>query len=432
MPTRPSETFAARTTGSPAVSRPPANYRFALTMLTGLFFAWGLIICLNDILIPHLKHVFALSYVQAALIQFSFFFAFFLMSVPSGAILNRIGYQNGIVAGLLVTALGALLFVPAAAVPSYACFLAALFVLATGITLLQVAANPYVALLGPSDLASSRLNLAQAVNSLGTTIAPMLGGLLILSDTGGTVTADAGAVRAPYLAITAALVLMALVFYLIRLPEPEHASGGNERGLWREALSRGHLVRAALAIFVYVGAEIAIGSFLVSFITQPQILGIGAKEAAFYVSLYWGAAMVGRFAGSAIQTRCAPEKTLTIAALAALALTAGAVITKGPLAMALLLSVGLFNSIMFPTIFTLGVRDLGRLTGVGSSLLVMAIVGGACVPLAMGALADHFGIQAALLLPAWCYVYIAHFSVKGFRAAVPADAAALGAGAAAS
>ena len=391
-------------------------------MLTALFFAWGFIICLNDILIPHLKSVFELNYFRAALVQFCFFFAFFVMSIPSAAIINRIGYQKGIVVGLLVTGLGAFLFLPAAAVPSYGWFLTALFVLATGITLLQVAANPYVALLGPPSLSSSRLNLAQAVNSLGTTIAPVLGGYLILRATGlgssvaGSALEQAAAVKMPYLVITFLLVALALVFFFIKLPQPENASPTDRQpGLWKETLGHRHLTLGAIGIFLYVGAEIAIGSFLVSFIMQPHILGITAKEAAFYVALYWGGAMVGRFIGSAVQTKVAPAKTLAVAAAAAFLLVLGAIGTSGPLAMGLVLSVGLFNSIMFPTIFTLGVKDLGRLTGIGSSILVMAIVGGAVIPLAMGGLADRFGIQAALVLPAACYIYIAHYALKGHR-----------------
>jgi FHS family L-fucose permease-like MFS transporter len=421
--------------GAPAVSE-TTNYRFALTMLTALFFAWGFIICLNDILIPHLKRVFDLNYVQAALVQFCFFLAFFVMSVPSGFILNRIGYQRGIVVGLLVSGLGALLFLPAASIPSYGFFLAALFILATGITLLQVAANPYVVLLGPPALGSSRLNLAQAVNSLGTTIAPVLGGILILRafNLGEGSTASplqqAAAAKVPYFCISLALVALAVVFSVIRLPKiplatSEKSGGGNGKASWREALQQPHLVLGAIGIFLYVGAEIAIGSFMVSFITQPYILGIPAKDAAFYVSLYWGGAMVGRFIGSLLQTKFASEKTLAFAASIALALVLGAVTSKGPVAMALLLAVGLFNSIMFPTIFTLGVRDLGPLTGVGSSLLVMAIVGGAVIPLGMGALADRFGIQASLLLPALCYVYIFYYAIRGFRLTIriPASAA---------
>ncbi len=397
------------------------NYRLPLVFLSALFFAWGFIICLNDILIPHLKHVFDLNYVQAALVQFCFFFAFFVMSIPSGMIIHKIGYQKGIVVGLLVTGLGSLLFLPAASVPSYGWFLTALFILATGITLLQVAANPFVALLGPPELSASRLNLAQAVNSFGTTIAPVLGGVFILKATGldaqkFSPLEEAAAVKLPYLGITAVLVLLAVVFYFIKLPKIEDDSAeSKEPGLWKKALRRPHLVLGAVGIFLYVGAEIAIGSFLVSFITQPHILGISAKEAAYYVAIYWGCAMVGRFLGSALQTRYSSERTLLIAAFAAFILILGAVLTQGPLAMALILSVGLFNSIMFATIFTLGVRDLGPLTGMGSSILVAAIVGGAVIPLGVGALADSFGLQTALILPALCYVYIAYYAIWGCR-----------------
>lgn len=405
------------------------NYRFPLTVLTALFFAWGFIICLNDILVPHLKAVFDLSYAQAALVQFCFFAAFFLMSIPSGALLARIGYQRGIVVGLLVTGSGALLFLPAASVPSYAWFLTALFVLATGITILQVAANPYVALLGPPQLGASRLNLAQAVNSFGTTIAPLFGGYLILHAVGLggeqalSAVEQASAVKAPYLAIALFLFALAVVFHLIKLPKPEEAvPDAPAPGLWREALSHPHLTLGALGIFLYVGAEIAIGSFLVNFLGQPHILGLEPKDAAAYVSLYWGCAMIGRFAGSVIQRKYAPEKTLLLAAAFAFAFTLGAAGSQGAFATGLILAVGLFNSIMFPTIFTLGVRDLGRLTSIGSSLLVMAIVGGAFVPLAMGALADQLGVQLALLLPAACYVYIAYYAARGCRVTRPAEA----------
>jgi FHS family L-fucose permease-like MFS transporter len=391
-------------------------------MLTALFFAWGFIICLNDILIPHLKQVFQLNYLRAALVQFCFFLAFFVMSAPSGVILNRLGYRRGIVVGLLISGLGACLFWPAASLPSYGWFLAALFVLSTGITLLQVAANPYVALLGPESLGASRLNLAQAVNSLGTTLAPILGGTWILkvaeSHVGKSASAleKAAALKLPYLGIALALAGLAVIFALFRLPEPPvTAPAKREKGLWGKALREEHLMRGAVGIFLYVGAEIAIGSFLISFITQPYILGVSTKNAAFFVSVYWGCAMTGRFLGSLIQTRVAPERTLAIAALAALALVGGAVATKGPAAMVLILSVGLFNSIMFPTIFTLSVRNLGPLTGIGSSILVMAIVGGAVIPLSVGALADRFGIQAAFLLPGLCYAYIFHYAVRGYR-----------------
>jgi FHS family L-fucose permease-like MFS transporter len=395
-----------------------SNNRAAFCLMTMLFFMWGFITCLNDILIPHLKLVFDLNYVQASLVQLCFFFAYFVMSLPSGSLINRVGYQRGLVLGLALTAAGALMFLPAASAPSYGWFLAALFVLASGITLLQVAANPYVTLLGPSETASSRLNLAQALNSLGTTLAPMVGGFLILAPsarTGLTPLEQAAAVKGPYVAIAATLLLLATVFFFLRLPVPPHTvPERGERGLWRSALGHRSLLLGAAAIFVYVGAEVSIGSYLVSFMGLPHIAGLPENDAAVYVSLYWGGAMVGRFLGSLIQTRVPAHHTLTGAALMAGCLVFLSAVFKGTPAVALLLSVGLLNSIMFPTIFALGIRNLGPLTGVGSSLMVMAIVGGALIPVCTGALADQFGLQHALFLPALCYAYIAWYgSVTG-------------------
>jgi FHS family L-fucose permease-like MFS transporter len=393
------------------------DFRIPLAVVTMLFFMWGFLTCLNDILIPHLKGVFDLNYTQIMLIQFTFFGAYFLMSLPSGSIIAKVGYQKGIVVGLLTSAVGALLFYPAASLISYPLFLTALFVLASGITLLQVAANPYVAVLGKPETASSRLNLTQAFNSLGTTVAPAFGGMLILGVAEGlTPQQEAEMVQLPYVGLAVALALLAIVIWRSKLPviasvEDHHAKAGK----LTDALKYRHLVLGAAAIFVYVGAEVSIGSFLVNFLGQPEIAGLPETVAAGFVSYYWGGAMIGRFVGSALLQRVNPGKLLGIFALIASGLVFTTVFTTGSTVMWTILSVGLFNSIMFPTIFTLGIDGLGKLTSQGSSILIMAIVGGAIIPLGQGALADIFGIQTAFILPAICYLYIVFYGFIGSR-----------------
>ncbi len=393
------------------------NFRVPLAVVTMLFFMWGFLTCLNDILIPHLKGVFDLNYTQVMLIQFTFFTAYFIMSIPSGKIINLLGYQNGIVIGLVTAGVGAFLFYPAASVPSYPLFLTALFVLASGITLLQVAANPYVAVLGKPETASSRLNLTQAFNSLGTTVAPFFGGLLILNGSGIlTPQAEAASVKMPYIGLGIALMVLAFAMAKFKLPviatvEDHHAKAGK----LKDALKHRHLVLGTGAIFLYVGAEVSIGSFLVNFMGQPEIAGLQEAAAAGFVSYYWGGAMVGRFVGSALLQKVNAGKLLGIFALVASALVFATVLTTGYVAMWTILCVGLFNSIMFPTIFTLGIDGLGKLTSQGSSVLIMAIVGGAIIPLAQGALADTYGIQHAFILPALCYLYIVYYGFKGSR-----------------
>jgi len=400
------------------------SYTGALVVLTSLFFIWGLITSLNDILIPHMRAAFELTYVQVMLIQLCFFGAYFVMSLPSGVLVERVGYKTGIVLGLLVASAGCLLFYPAAGARSYPFFLGALFVLASGITLLQVAANPYVAVLGPPKTASSRLNLTQAFNSLGTTIGPVLGTALILAapavtgDGGIQAAAEARAVQGPYLGLAATLGLIALVVGLVALPSIESKSGdssgmaGHDPGsVW----SYRPLVLGAVAIFLYVGAEVSIGSFFVNFVEQPQIAGLPAAVAGGYLSFYWGGAMVGRFIGSFVLRYREPGSVLAFNALAAATLLAVVMVTAGPTAMWAIIAVGLFNSIMFPTIFTLAIEGLGRRTGEGSGVLCMAIVGGAIVPVAMGWLADHASLLYSFALPLVCYLYIAYYGRSGHR-----------------
>lgn len=401
----------------------------AMAMVTTLFFMWGFLTCLNDILIPHLKNIFDLNYAEVMLVQFAFFSAYFVFSLPASKLIEWVGYQRTMVLGLCTMGLGAFLFIPAAAVPSFPLFLAALIVLAAGMTQLQVAANPYVAVLGPARTSSSRLNLTQAFNSLGTTIAPFFGSVLILSAAPKTVEemramapadlsayrlSEAASVKMPYLGLGIALVVLAVIIALYKLPKiqsVEHHKGEKLDSIWRHR----HLVLGALGIFVYVGAEVAIGSFLVNYLEQPHIGNLSQKVAAHYVSFYWGGAMIGRFVGSALLQRVNTGKLLGVFGVAAGLLVATTILTTGHVAMWAVILVGLFNSIMFPSIFTLAIAGLGPLTSKGSGLLVAAIVGGAIIPELQGLLADRVGIQHAFVIPLVCYIYIVYYALKGSR-----------------
>ena len=376
---------------------------------------WGLITSLNDVLLPHLKSAFALDYVQATLIQLCFFGAYFVMSIPSGRLVEWRGYKQGMILGLLIAAIGAALFYPAAGSGAYPFFLSALFVLASGITLLQVAANPYVTVLGPASTASSRLTLTQAFNSLGTTVGPYLGALFILGATQLRGAAAAQRVQGPYLVLAAALALIALVITLTPLPPMiTHADGSaaaREPSVW----SRRHLVLGALGIFAYVGGEVAIGSFMVNFLGEPRVASLPAEVAGKYLSLYWGGAMVGRFIGAALMVRLHPPRVLTFNALAVGLLLILAIGFPGHTAMWTMIAIGFFNSIMFPTIFALALTGLGARTGEGSGVLCMAIVGGAVVPELQGWLADSIGLTRSYLVPLACYAYVAYYGLRGYR-----------------
>lgn len=403
------------------------KYPGALMMVTVLFFFWGFVTVLNDILVPHLKSVFDLNYTKVMLIQFAFFLAYFIFSIPSAKIIDAIGYQKTMVVGLLTMGLGAFLFVPAAIALSYPLFLGALMVLAAGITALQVAANPYVSVLGPPETASSRLNLTQAFNSLGTTIGPWVGGMLILgaaTESGDAVAnmsaqtlhafrlQQAATVKMPYIIIGSALVIFAGLIGIFKLPTipavERHADGRHEGSLWKYT----HLILGCVAIFAYVGAEVSIGSFLINYFNQPEIGNLPVVEGAKFVAYYWGGAMVGRFIGSAILQKVKTGTVLGIAAFCSCALVLTSMLTTGSVAMWSILLVGFFNSIMFPSIFTLGIAKLGPRTGDGSGLLIMAIVGGAIIPVVQGAIADHVGVHHAFVLPVICYLYIAYYALR--------------------
>ena len=502
--TEPMAISAPNTSPTTTASAPNQSYGAPLATVTTLFFMWGFLTCLNDILVPHLKPIFDLNYTRVMLIQFAFFGAYFLFSIPSARIIDWIGYQKSMVVGLLTMGVGAFLFVPAASVPSYGLFLGALIVLAAGITCLQVAANPYVTVLGKPETASSRLNLTQAFNSLGTFLAPFFGGLFILSAAPKTIDEiralapqalqayrlqEAATVKAPYIGLGIALVVLATAIGSFKLPKIEHAQHKVGEKVNDSIWKHPNLVFGAIAIFVYVGAEVSIGSFLVNYFHEPNIGALSEKLAASFVAFYWGGAMLGRFIGSSFlsgakarymglaaavgvalillsypiagtlpsgyqpsvpnltflawlvvagrplfvlvaiatalislvalarggQVAAGTGPLLALCAISTTVLVAVSMLGSGHLAMWSIILVGFFNSIMFPSIFTLGVAELGPLTGDGSGILIMAIVGGAIIPVAQGAIADHIGIHHAFFLPVICYLYILFFALSGSK-----------------
>ncbi|VUD59655.1 L-fucose-proton symporter [Thalassocella blandensis] len=405
-----------------------ANYTVPLVILTTLFFMWGFLTVLNDILIPHLKGVFDLTYFQAMAVQMAFFGAYFFVSYPAGILVKRVGYKTGVVIGLIIAGIGCALFYPAASLRVYGIFLGALFVLASGITILQVSANPYVSLLGPSETAPRRLTLTQAFNSLGTTVGPFFGSMMILSTVTATELvglspaeleqhniAEANAVQIPYLGLAATLVGLAVIFALLKnLPhiiDSDQSQVSAPKSAWQYS----HLVLGAIGIFAYVGAEVSIGSFLVNFIGEPHIGNMPEQQAGKLISYYWGGAMLGRFVGVALMSYIKPAKLLAINALVIIALLVVGTFTSGGVAMWAVLAIGLFNSIMFPTIFSLAIAKLGPATSQASGILCMAIVGGAVIPPIQGLLADNIGLQLSFLLPIICYAYIIYFAVIGHK-----------------
>ncbi|MBB5940727.1 sugar MFS transporter [Xanthomonas sp. 3307] len=425
-PTAPLSSSAPRAGHAP-------SHRAALSLLASLFFMWGFITVINNTLLPHLRSVFALSYTQATLIESVWFIAYFFASLPAAKLIERIGYQRALVTGLGIMALGALGMIAAARLVSYGITLGSLFVIASGITLLQVAANPYVAVIGSPDTASARLNLVQAFNSVGTTLAPLFGGYLILGrSTSGTAKgdallltqaerlADAQSVQLPYLIVAAALVALAVVIARFKLPalgQDTRRATRQQRAshsLWRHR----NLMLGIPAIFIYLIAEIGVSNLFINFVSQPQIGNLSHEQASHYLFLLWGGMMVGRFAGSALMRRVAPETVLALFSIGAFAVMLLTVFSTGHVAMWSLIAVGLFHSIMFPTIFTLGIKGLGPLTEEGSGLLIMAIAGGALV-VVQGWLADHVGLQHAFLLTAACELYVLFYALWGAKAPAP-------------
>ena len=427
------------------------SLRGAFVAVTSLFFMWGFITVLVDALIPRLKDVFELTFLQAGLVQFAWFAAYGLLSIPGGNLISKIGYQRGILVGLATAGLGCLLFYPAAATRLYPLFLLALFVVAGGITVLQVAANPYISVLGPEASASARLNLSQAFNSFGTTIAPVVAASFLLGDqilSGEAIdalaeaerqtyfVAEAAAVQVPFILLALAFFLLAGVVGVIKLPKILGHQDEENRTSYAQVFQNRKLRFGALAIFVYVGAEVALGSYMVSYglsldiledIQSSEVLGAMAGVAAFIkgidvsgldakgvlgalLTFYWGGAMLGRFAGSGLMGWVSPSRLLAAAGLCAVVLIGVSISWSGVPALLSLLGVGFFNSIMFPTIFTLAIEDLGEGKPQGSGLLCTAIVGGAFIPPAVGALVDGASFEVAFLLPLVCYVYIAWYA----------------------
>jgi FHS family L-fucose permease-like MFS transporter len=418
---------ASGTSASPATGGPTV-YRAALAMLASLFFIWGFITVINNTLLPHLRSVFDLNYTQTTLIESVWFIAYFFASIPSARIIERYGYKRSLVFGLIAMAAGALLMIPASEVPSYELVLVALFIIASGITLLQVAANPYVAVIGPPETASSRLNLVQAFNSMGTTLAPLFGGYLILGrSVSGTAAAgtqltdaqrlaDAQSVQLPYLIVAGVLVLLAIAIARFRFPDMgaatrrASAEARKSHSLWKHR----NLVFGVPAIFIYLIAEIGVANLFINFVSQPDIGDMTHERASHYLFVLWGGMMIGRFAGSYLMRSVAAETVLAWFSVAAFVVMMMTVFTSGSVAMWSLIAVGLFHSIMFPTIFTLGIRGLGPLTEEGSGLLIMAIAGGALV-IVQGWLADAYGLQISFLLTAVCELYVLFYALWGCK-----------------
>ena len=420
-------------TGSPESSEGrAATYVPALVLLASLFFMWGFITVINNTLLPHLKSVFDLDYTQTTLIESVWFIAYFVASIPSAKLIERIGYQRSLVTGLLVMAAGSLGMVLAASLPSYGITLVMLFIIASGITLLQVAANPYVAVIGPPETSSSRLNLVQALNSAGTMLAPLFGAYLILGRSkSGTAMAgailsradrlaDAHSVILPYVLVAVVLIVLAVVIGRFPLPAMGSATSRvakevrRQHSLWKHR----NLVFGVPAIFIYLIAEIGVSNLFVNFVSQPQIANLTHEQAGRYLTFLWGGMMVGRFLGSAIMQRVPAEKVLAAFSIGAFAVMLVTTFSTGPTAMWALILVGFFHSIMFPTIFTLGIRGLGPLTEEGSGLLIMAIAGGALV-VVQGWLADTYGLQISFLLTAACELYVLFYALWGSKVTQP-------------
>lgn len=396
-----------------------ANYKTAFVLMSTLFFIWGAIVSLNDVLIPHLKSLFNMNYTETMLIQFCYFGAYFTMAIPASMIIGRIGYKKGIVIGLTVVSTGCFIFLPAAYFISYGLFLFGLFVMASGNVFLQVVGNPYVSILGAPETASSRLNLAQGINSLATTIAPLFGAYLILGQFKNTAE-HAASVQVPYLGLSITILLIAGIFSLMKLPEVKNNAVKKVAG---NVLKFRQLRLGVIALTLYVGAEVAIGSFIVSYLGEPSIAGLKAQDAAKYIPLYWGGLMVGRFLGSAILQKISAQKVLVWASVAAFVFVAITILTTGYVSMWAMLLTGLFNSIMWSNIFALAIDGLGDLTIKASGVLVMAPVGGAIFPLLQGVLADisFIGLKFSYLLPLLCYLFIFYYGFSGYKPHSQAD-----------
>lgn len=389
------------------------NKKIVFALVTILFLLWGSIVSLNDILIPHFKKLFEMNYTETMLIQFSFFGAYFLVSFPASLIVEKIGYQKGIVVGLLIICLGSLLFIPASWLISYPLFLSGLFTMAAGSVFLQVVATPYISILGPAETASSRLNFAEGLTALGATFTPLIGAFLILSSY-NSLQAQAEKVQLPYGGIAVISFLIAVVFILVQLPAVKIKSNRSKK---YNVLKFRQLRLGVIALTLYVGAEVSVASFIVIFLSEPQIADLSYQAAAQYIPFYWGGLLIGRFIGSAILQKVHTHTVLAWAAIASLVLIGITIFTNGYIAMWSILAVGLFNSIMWPNIFSLAIDGLGEYRIKASGILVMAAVGGAIFPVLQGMLADisFVGLHLSYVLPFSCYIFILYYALDGFK-----------------
>ena len=389
------------------------NKKVAFALITVLFLMWGSIVSLNDILIPHFKNLFEMNYTETMLIQFSFFGAYFLVSFPASLIVEKIGYQKGIIIGLLIICIGSLLFIPASWLISYPLFLAGLFAMAAGSVFLQVVATPYISTLGPPETASSRLNFAEGLTALGATFTPLLGAFLILGSY-NSLEEQAAKVQLPYGGIAVIAFLIAVLFFLIKLPDVKNENNNDKK---TNVLKFRQLRLGVIALTLYVGAEVSVASFIVVFLSEPDIANLSHQTAAQYIPFYWGGLLIGRFIGSAILQKVHASTVLAWAAVASLVLMGITVITNGYVAMWAMLAVGLFNSIMWPNIFSLAIEGLGEHRIKASGILVMAAVGGAIFPVLQGMLADasFVGLHLSYILPFSCYLFVLYYALNGFK-----------------
>jgi len=399
-------------TGGPLTER---RYVLPLILITSLFFLWAVGVNLNDILIPHLKGAFHLTDFQSSFVQVAFFGGYFLAAWPAGRVMEKIGYQRGIVCGLLICACGAFLFIPAASVREYAVFLLGLFVMACGQSFLEVSANPYVTFLGPPQTSEQRLNVAQSFNAVGAVVTPILGSTFILSRAhAAPAGSEADVVRMPYLVMVGIFVAMAVIIFLSKLPVIQEETAEEESPDLPGILAFPHLIKGVAAQFFYIGAQVGVASFVIRFVqhTHPGTLD---TQAANYLKLHLLGFMIGRFTGSALMKKIQPAKMLAIFAIGCVASVLLVIFTRGSSALAGIVLLGFFHSIMFPTIFALSIRHLGPYTKRGSSLVVMAILGGAVFPALMGRISDASNIQAAFFVPLVCYLFVLYFATRGYR-----------------
>jgi len=419
------------------------RYTIPFLLITSLFFLWALGVNLNDILIPHFKKTFALNDFQSSFIQAAFFGGYFLAALPAGWLMSRIGYKRGILCGLFLCATGALLFIPSAKAGVYVFFLGSLFLMACGQSFLEVAANPYITILGPPETAVRRLNLAQSFNAVGAVITPFIGAAFILTDTGHSATelasmtaqqvsayriGEASAVRVPYLVIAGIFALAAFLIWITRLPEPRMTDASTvapkSHATVREVLRVRHLSLGVLAQFCYVGAQVGVASFIIRF-AEHTLPGLPEKSAAHYLQAHLVGFMLGRFSGSAIMKLIPAPRLLTFFALSSIVCLLFVILATGHLAVWAVVLIGFFHSIMFPTIFALGIDGLGDLTKVGSSLLVMAIIGGAAFPAVMGLISDATNIQIAFIVPLLCHLVVFYFAWRGYKPTAAPSAVAV-------